>query len=282
MSRKGVMQMEKIVFDEYLPIETAGHSSKGNQLKWKYKAYWYKADHMGYEGLAEVLVSSLLEYTTAAYYVRYEPISIQYKGSVYRGCRSANFLQENEELVTTEHLFRNYTGKSLSKELGKMTNVKDRILYMVENVEAYTGLQEFGKYIQTLLALDAFFLNEDRHTNNIAVIYRPEEEIYRFAPVFDNGLALFSDMATDFPLKKTVEECRKTIEAKPFSRSFDEQLDAAEELYGSNVTLGFGKREVEEILTLCTAYYPEEIMERVRTVLYEQMRKYQYLLNSTR
>lgn len=278
--------MKKIILDEYLPIETAGHSSKGNQLKWRcnasaYIAYWYKADHMGYEGLAETVVSKLLEYTDTMDYVRYEPALIQYKDTVYLGCRSKDFLQKNEELVTTERIFRSYTGKSLAKELGRISHVKDRILYMVEHMKDYTGLQEFGKYIQTLLALDAFFLNEDRHTNNIAVIYRPEEETYLFAPIFDNGLALFSDMTADFPLNKTVEECRTTIEAKPFSRSFDEQLDAAEELYGSNVTLCFGKKEVDEILTTYAVSYQDEIVERVRTVLYEQMRKYQYLLGST-
>lgn len=265
--------------DEYLPIETAQHSSKGNQLKWKCGEYWYKADHMGYEGLSEVVISSLLTYSEAEYYVQYEPVLIQYKGKDYIGCKSVNFLQEDEELVTIEHLFRQYTGKSLSKEMGKIVGVKNRILYMVEHVTEYTGLQNFGRHIQMLLAFDAFFLNEDRHTNNIAVIYKPEEERYRIAPVFDNGLALFSDTATDFPMSKAVEECIETVEAKPFSRNFEEQLDAAEELYGCNVMLRFGKKEVEDILTKCAEYYQEDVIGRVRTVLHAQMRKYQYMMH---
>ena len=38
--------------------DTERHSSKGNQLKWNpaNTETWYKADYMGYEGLAEVLV----------------------------------------------------------------------------------------------------------------------------------------------------------------------------------------------------------------------------------
>lgn len=36
-------------------------SSKGNQLKWSNGQTWYKADYAGYEGLAEVVVSGLLE-----------------------------------------------------------------------------------------------------------------------------------------------------------------------------------------------------------------------------
>lgn len=44
--------------------EEARQSSKGNQLKWKKDDYWYKADYTGYEGLAEYMVSSLLEYSS--------------------------------------------------------------------------------------------------------------------------------------------------------------------------------------------------------------------------
>ena len=39
-------------------------SSKGNQLKWKNAGNWYKADYAGYEGLAEYMVSHLLERST--------------------------------------------------------------------------------------------------------------------------------------------------------------------------------------------------------------------------
>lgn len=271
--------MEKIVLNDYLPLESIGHSSKGNQLKWKCGNKWYKADHMGYEGLAEAVISRLLAYSNAAYYVRYELVQIQYKDKDYNGCRSDNFLEEEEELITIEHLFRQYTGKSLSGELGRITDVKDRILYMVGKVVDYTGLTDFGKYIQILLALDAFFLNEDRHTNNIAVIYRAEKGTYRLSPVFDNGLSLCSDTIADFPMEKPIEECITKIAAKPFSRDFDEQLEAAEELYGCNVGFHFGKREVGDILAECGGYYSGAVIERVRDILYGQMRKYQYMMN---
>lgn len=271
-------QMEKITLSDCFPLDSAGHSSKGNQLKWKCGNIWYKADHMGYEGLAEVVISRLLAYSNVPYYVQYEPVQIQYKDKGYNGCRSNSFLQEEEELITIEHLFRQYTGRSLSKELGRISDVKDRILYMVGNVTNYTGLAGFGKYVQMLLALDAFFLNEDRHTNNIAVIYKPEVGAYCLSPVFDNGLSLCSDTVSDFPMEKSVEECVMAVEAKPFSRDFDEQLDAAEELYGCNVRFHFGKKEVVDILAECGGYYPKDVVGRVRDILYGQMRKYQYMV----
>lgn len=52
--------METIDLSKFEPQETLNHTSKGNQLKWKCDGYWYKADHMGYEGLAETIVSALL------------------------------------------------------------------------------------------------------------------------------------------------------------------------------------------------------------------------------
>ena len=272
--------MDEIVLDEFLPLEYAGHSSKGNQLKWKADNIWYKADYMGYESLAEVVVSGLLAYSDVENYVRYLPVEIQYKGKKYMGCKSNSFLGEGEEFVTAEHLFRQWKGGSLSAEMSKIPNVEGRIEYMVENVINFTGLVQFGKYIAIILAMDAFFLNEDRHTNNIGVIYEMETKTYRLSPVFDNGLAMLADTMTDFSLEKSLEECMKRVEAKPFSRNFDEQLDAAEKLYGSNMHFSFGKKEVDRVLESCVCKYSDEIIGRVRDLLYFQMRKYQYMFNS--
>lgn len=59
--------MEMIDLSRLEPQETLNHTSKGNQLKWKCYGYWYKADHMGYEGLAETIVSALLGKSTVKY-----------------------------------------------------------------------------------------------------------------------------------------------------------------------------------------------------------------------
>ena len=46
--------MEIRNFDAYSPLHKSGHTSKGDQLKWKIDDRWYKADYMGYEGLSKV------------------------------------------------------------------------------------------------------------------------------------------------------------------------------------------------------------------------------------
>ena len=96
--------------------DTERHSSKGNQLKWNpaNTETWYKADYMGYEGLAEVLVSSLLGKSSLSYpFVAYQPVQIEYKGQMIRGCVSRDFLKEGEILIPLEKLYRRYTGESL-------------------------------------------------------------------------------------------------------------------------------------------------------------------------
>lgn len=72
-------------------------SSKGNQLKWKNKDIWYKADSIGYEGLTEYVISNLLLKSTLKKdeFVIYNPVQIKYKTKKFNGVSSINFLKEN-------------------------------------------------------------------------------------------------------------------------------------------------------------------------------------------
>lgn len=266
--------MEVFLADRIARFETAGHSSKGNQLKWKDGDFWYKADYMGYEGLAEVVVAAALKESNCRDFAMYEPTCIHYRGNRFGGCRSRNFLGEQEELITAERLYRQFSGRSFASELAKIPEVKGRVNYFVENVEEITGLREFGPYLTMALEMDAFFLNEDRHTNNIAVIYRAEEDQYDYCPYFDHGLTLFSDTKQDFPLARDAGMCRKQIVAKPFSRDFDEQMDAAEELFGRQLKFFFDVDTFVKNLKVFREIYGEDVCRRVETVIRQQTRKY--------
>lgn len=227
--------MESIDLNKIPVQETEGHTSKGNQLKWKLGDQWYKADHMGYEGLSEVLVSRLLHKTELKYpFVEYHPVEIAYKGQKLLGCRSNNFLKENQKLIPLEKLYRQNTGRSLALSLVEFPEVPNRIRYTVEQVEKYTGLHDFGKYLTAMLELDAFFLNEDRHTNNIAVLYDTEKDCYELSPIFDQGLSLLADTSFDFSLEQPLEDCIKRVEAKPFHSSFVQQVDAGRTVWYPN------------------------------------------------
>ena len=74
-------------------------SSKGNQEKWLDSGTWYKLDQFGYEALAEVFTSQLLEYGNieAAFpftFVRYQMEHLQVHGRERTGCSSRNFLRD--------------------------------------------------------------------------------------------------------------------------------------------------------------------------------------------
>ena len=266
--------MVRINLDAIEQESILGHTSKGDQPKWQLDGKWYKADHMGYEALAEVVVSQLLKQSNVPDFVEYRPVLIQYQGKEIPGCVSKNFRRKDEMLVSFERLHRTYKGRGLAAALGGINKPQGRIRYTIDFIEQTTGLTGVGEYLTLLLELDSFFLNEDRHTNNLAVIRNEKTKEFRLCPIFDNGLALLSDL-NDYPLDKDVYDSIKCVRAKPFDLDFNMQVEAAEELYGMQLNLSFSRKEVSKELKFVTELYGEKIYCRVEQVLFEQMRKYQ-------
>ena len=137
---------------------------------------------------------------------------------------------------------------------------------MVEQVERITEIEGFGKYITAMLEIDAFFVNEEK------------TQRYSLSPLFDQGLCIFADTSVDYPLELSYEACLEKIESKPFSMDFDIQLEAAEELYGTQIDFNFNIEDVNAILDSVAGIYSEEICNRIRELLRYQIRKYSYLI----
>lgn len=252
-------------------------SSKGNQLKWESEDVWYKADYTGYEGLSEYVISHLLKLTNLneADYVLYELEQMKYKRQVYNGVRSRNFIDDDWQLVTLERLFKNVYNESFTSVIWHMDDVKARLEFLVNAVMNLTGLNDFGGYICRLFTIDAFFLNEDRHMHNIAVLMNGKGE-YKYCPIFDNGEGLLSDVTMDYPMGQDIYQMIPEVRSKSISQDFDEQLDVAENLYGQNMHFLFTKKDVRDIVSGADMYPPEE-RERVELIIYSQMNKYKYL-----
>ena len=268
------------------------HSSKGNQLKWEQDGWWYKADEFGYESLAEVVVSELLSHSNMTETTIYEPVLILYKGKEYRGCRSKNFRGQREAIITLERFIRAYTGTGLARQLARIYDVKEKISYTEEFVRKIAGLENFGEYLAKLMEIDTFFLNEDRHTNNISLIYDVDKNVYRLSPFYDMGLSLFADTREEYPMNQDYFACREKIIAKPFSRNFDTQLDAANELYGCHLKFDFPVNRIADVVwKLKEQYllteediangkvdgYTEKEFQRVEDTLRYQAAKYRYM-----
>jgi hypothetical protein len=263
------------VFQEDLR-ESNRKSSKGNQLKWENNGVWYKADHLGYEGLSECVVSELLKKSSLepSEYVLYEPEEIQYKTQTFKGCRSLDF-SDGWQVITLERLFKNRFGEGLNTGIYSIEDHKERLRFLVNQVESVTGLNDFGKYICKLFTIDALFLNEDRHTHNVSVLMNDKGE-FRMCPIYDNGAALMSDLLMDYPMGCDIYAEINNVKAKTICNDFDEQLDIAEELYGSQIKFHFTGKDIKMVLDKMRIYAPET-RERVEILLLERRRKYKYL-----
>ena len=248
----------------------AEFTSKGNQKKWYQDGYWYKANQFGYEGIAEALCSELLVEMTAemeqpllAPVTRYEPVELLVDGKQLQGCRSRDFRREGWQLIPLERLYRAHTGQSASEMLAQIRDTKQRIKHLVDFVVRSTGLEDFGAYLTLMLEMDALFLNEDRHLNNIAVLWNAKADEYDYCPYYDMGLSLFADTREDFPLDLDYEACRGRIHSKPFDRDFDVQLDAAQELYGYHLKFPWSGAGLRKTVEKFFDRYPE-VDERIR------------------
>lgn len=254
-------------------------SSKGNQLKWNNNGIWYKADYTGYEGLAEYMISHLLLKSSLRQdeFVLYEPEQIRYKDAVYSGVKSNDFLEKDWQLITLERLFMTFFGQSLYQSIFKISDPEKRLIFLVEQVERVTNLSDFGVYMNKLFTMDAFFLNEDRHTHNIAILMNKDGR-FSYSPIFDNGAGLLADTSLDYPLGKDVYLQIREVRAKTISADFDEQLDLSEKLYGNHLKFHFHAKDVNNLLDGISIYSQEE-KDRVRDILLSQMKKYAYLFD---
>ena len=85
-----------------------------------------------------------------------------------------------------------------------------------------------------------------------------------------------SDTEMDYPLEEDTISLMKTVKSKTIAWDFREQLDAIESMYPQQLHFHFTHRTVDQILNE-EPYYPAEIKERVREIIYQQMKKYSYM-----
>ena len=186
-------------------------SSAGTQPKYYEDGYWYKTNNNGYEGLAEYLVSLVLSCSDAKEYVMYEKCTINGKS----GCRSKNFLREDETFISFQRLYDMYNGGNLSEAIMLKDSVEDRIDFTVQFIKDITGYDCYS-YLSSILTLDYLTLNTDRHFHNLGLIGNGKTGEFRAAPIFDNGDSLLSNYEK-FPADLSIEENIENVYSQPFS-----------------------------------------------------------------
>ena len=250
---------EEQIDNEYIVIQEG--TSEGTQVKYKKGEYWYKKDNRGQEGLTEYLVSHLLRFSSLdpSEYILYESGLINGQP----GCRSRNFLGEDEELITFYRLYYNIFGKDPSQVINRMDTMEERIEYVIAFIKQSCGL-DVRNYLCKVMTVDMLVLNEDRHLNNLAVIMR--DNTFIPAPIFDNGVSLLTaNQSVNWHF--SIEENVQRVVARPFSGSHEKMV----EYLGNGFSLDTQAASV---------WLESEADSREKEVLQYQVNRYKHFFNN--
>lgn len=265
------------MFELYTHDIVAATSSKGNQEKWYDAAsdHWYKLDTGAFEARSETIASVVLTHSNLSDLgfssVPYQIEKVQMHGREQIACVSPIFLHPSEEIVTLAHLLKTEPGVDYQRIFHSRSSIPSRIQTLVEQVEQITGLTRIGAYLTLLFEYNALILNDDRHLNNIAVLYTPTG--YRYYPLFDHGAGFLLDpVAYAFDIETNV--LVKQAIAKPFRCKFYTQVNVARKLYSPQLKLSLTSSEIQDAVQQAVAHYPAlyhaVLRDRVMNVLDRQ------------
>lgn len=254
--------LQKLSLISKQPENYSVTTSKGNQLKYlNYDTNEYiKSDLYGYEGLSEVICSRLLEISTCDNFVVYR----EYAANC---CASANFLEKSEKAISIYRLFQ-HNGIDIEKEM-KNLSIKDKIVHLTNLVEDLTDISGYLNYLASVLKFDYLTMNDDRHLNNIGVIYNNLTDSFRLMPVFDNGGALLSDISK-YPLYNSINDNIKLVVSKPFSSKPKKQFEACCDL--TDVCFKIDYNRLENVFHYKALFYDELVVSRCFTLLDNRLR----------
>lgn len=203
-------QIDKIFVTRSERVNSSG--LLGNQIKWRHGNLFIKLNCLGYEDIAEVLISHFLSYTNLKddEYVKYFSCLIYEDGRFLgNGCYSEDFIKDNVEVTVSELLDEHLQSHSISYD-----DLRD-FLYPIVGYDV-------KDYVDKILSVDSITWNEDRHFKNISFLYK--NGIYSPAPIFDNGAGCLSDLIS-YPLNVSLEDNLKGVYAKPFSIHFKDNFE---------------------------------------------------------
>lgn len=239
-------------------------TSKGNQIKCKVGDMWYKLDTLGYEALSEVIVSNFLLHNNIEC-VEYCFEEVLYKGEKTIACKCKNLTNSDEDLIS---VYRMLSLVNFDERIYQKASTADRISCITDIVNSFTNLKKdtILSYLYRLIYIDSIFLNEDRHLANIMFIHNNASDVWRCAPIFDNGAALLSDTKIDYDLSKSVTNLILKVKSKPFNTDFRKQLSAIESL--TDYRLQLNNTNTDFLVDLIDkSYYNEKVKTRVKSIL---------------
>ena len=243
-------------------------ANDGFQQKWESNGIWTKLDSspLYSEGLCESVASRILEKSNVEHAI-YTPCIETIKGTAYCGCKSRNFIPLGSGLLLSMDLM-----EQLDMPLSSMTpaeiyaNPRGNMEEFINKISTLPGIEEFDKYVAKMLRFDAIIRNGDRTFFNIAVLRSGNGKSVKYspAPLFDHGQSF---MMHNSGWKKgiSVEDIAESGTARPFCYDFEKQAQYAEDIAGGPAfETTFDKKDLDNVLSECAKYYPEEATDRIR------------------
>ena len=194
-------------------------TSKGAQPKWYLREQnsFLKQDMHGYESISEWAVYNILDKCSNIPKERLVPYYLCYINDV-EGCYSEDFKVEEDEIPLSALGKR--AGNRFADRLMRL-NSKDGLDFIKSLLESVTG-KTFDYELKLMLAVDAFFLNEDRHLTNISLL-QDSTGNYRLAPLFDNGMSLLSRL-DEYPLDVSIAKHIERVTPYLLDNDFKEHV----------------------------------------------------------
>ena len=93
-----------------------------------------------------------------------------------------------------------------------------------------------------------------------------------------NYLRIMSNTSLDYPIGVDPIIMMDEVKAKTICSNFEDALETAEKIYGYNLKFTFTKKDVTKIID-DVDIYSDEVKKRVEMIIFQQMRKYQYLFS---
>ena len=234
----------------------ASSGSKGNQRKWYKSGTWYKADFLGYEGLAEHMCTCLLKSSSIESYAEYRAIRIQEsdgaKDEVLNGCMSTDF----GNIVTGDTLIMQLPEK-YNVWLNPSGSFEMDLLTFCEGVRLVFGVDITYKMKQ-MLSFDMIVGNEDRILRNFGL--QRVGDKFMFAPLFDHGLSLLSD-TTSLERVSSIAD----ISFRPFGYCRNEGLEFLNE-----APIKFDLKKLNDLLKNVPVY-PHETINTAFSILFKSL-----------
>ena len=195
-SSRVVLEQQDLTFLNWSHIRsssgTAGTFLKSQSLLGGVKKYYKLSNFdaingiVGHECVNEIIVDRLLN-ILGVEHIHYDLINalIETEGRQYSTylCCSEDFKSRGESKMALDNF---YTANAI----------------VGESHYDFCARMGWGRYVDTMIAVDYLILNRDRHGANIEVLRNAREKTLRLAPLFDHGLSLMYTCMTDADVQK--------------------------------------------------------------------------------